>query len=322
MRRLRGRILVGAWLAFVVASLLEACASPTEIRLRIRTNMPCADPTQWKGVAVYAGEPGAALEKKAPTLTSSECGENGFVGTLVLVPSGAKDGEVGLRVVGGITYAPEDCAEHDYTGCIVARRQVRFTRHEALDLDVQLNSECVGFACDATHTCVAGRCTETREVPPVPDLAPEAGPTLVEPSKRVVRCGDNGVFCPTTGNVCCLSVDRAAGTTNGECRDPATCAPGNIVLSCDDESDCTDYSDANGPGICWVSYTTLQGHDLFTPTSVWLAQCVNYKNASGIGLDLCQTRDALCVNNRFTCVGSTGEPDNPLPGYFWCRYTS
>jgi hypothetical protein len=305
------------------ASQLPACAAPTEIRLRVHTNVPCTDPTKWKGVAIYAGAPGAGLESKAPALTTTECDEHGLVGTLVVVPSGSKDDEVGLRVVGGIAHAPEECAAHGYKGCIVARREVRFNRHQALDLDVALTSECVDLGCDSTHTCVAGMCTETERVPLTSEPPPDAGVAPLDPSKPMVRCGDNGVFCPTSGNVCCLTVNRDAGTTSGECKASALCPPTSIVLNCDDESDCTSFSDADSPGVCLLSYTAPVENTPYLPGIVSLAQCMNFRLFGvtiGVGLELCQTREQDgCVDGNFACGRSEGSPNNPLPGYFWCK---
>jgi hypothetical protein len=68
---------------------IGSCLSPTELRLHVHTNVPCTDSAQWKGVAVYMGVPGESLEAKAPALTTTSCDENGQVGSLVVVPSGA-----------------------------------------------------------------------------------------------------------------------------------------------------------------------------------------------------------------------------------------
>ena len=79
-----------------------------------------------------------------------------------------------------------------------------------------------------------------------------------------VRCGDNGAVCPTSGNVCCLSVDTAAGTTTGECRPPETCPPTSLVLYCDDESDCPRLSPDGVVGICNLSFEH-EADNYFTP---------------------------------------------------------
>jgi hypothetical protein len=289
---------------------IGSCLGPTELRLHVHTNVPCTDSAQWKGVAVYTGVPGESLEAKAPALTTTSCDENGQVGSLVVVPSGSKDDEVGLRVVAGLSYHPEECASHQYQGCIVARRAVRFDRHTALDLDIELTSDCVGFGCDATHTCVAGTCADTRTMQ-VAEVVADAGPS--------VRCGDNGVYCPTSGNVCCLTVDKDAGTAVGECKDPAHCPPRtSIVLNCDDETDCASLADDAGhPGICALSYMSPGGD--FSPDTVSLSECVSFSNffRASYGLELCESRQP-CLEQTFSCHASLGIPNNPLPGYFWC----
>jgi hypothetical protein len=298
-----------SWFAF------GACAAPTEIRLNVYTDVACADNPEWKGIAVYVGTANSNLENKAPALTSTSCDRNGQIGSLVIVPSGDKDEEVGLRVVAGIGQNPEDCATHNYQGCIVARRSVRFNRHSTLDLDITLTGDCRGVGCDARHTCVDGTCTDTTAIVDLVSL-PDAS------TAATVRCGDNGIYCGTTGNVCCLTVDANSGTTSGECRDPAQCPSTSIVLYCDDESDCTALSDVQGGiGMCVLSYTQAP-NSLYTPSTVSGSQCTAHAGTKGIahyGLELCQTR-LPCLGGTRTCGASNGLPLNPLPGYFWCLY--
>jgi hypothetical protein len=288
-----------------------SCLSPTELRLHVHTNVPCSDSAEWKGVAVYVGAPGPDLENKAPALTTTSCDAQGQVGSLVVVPSGSKDAEVGLQIVAGIDYRPEDCAAHHYQGCIVARRAVRFDAHNPLDLDVALTSDCIGFGCDATHTCVNGACSAAG-IDDATDT--DAG--------AQVRCGDNGVFCPTTGNVCCLSVDKDAGTSFGECKPSADCASTDIVLNCDDQTDCAGMADDAGhPAICLLSYQLIGPSNPFQPGIVSLSQCVVPSSKTpSLGLELCQTR-LPCQNGAVICQASNGLPQNPLPGYYWCNDT-
>ncbi len=127
--------------------------------------MPCAGDPEWKGIAVYVGGVDSNLENKAPALTSTSCDRNGQIGSLVIVPSGSKDDEIGLRVVAGIGQNPEDCATHQYNGCIVARRSLRFSPHSTIDIDITLTGDCRGVGCDTAHTCVDGTCTETTTLP-------------------------------------------------------------------------------------------------------------------------------------------------------------
>jgi hypothetical protein len=311
------RALFGTSFACLVAWFsLGACAAPTEIRLNVYTDVACAENPEWKGIAVYVGAANSNLENKAPALTSTSCDHNGQIGSLVLVPSGDKDEEVGLRVVAGIGQNPEDCATHQYKGCIVARRSVRFNRHATLDLDITLTADCRGVGCDAEHTCVDGTCTETSSIVDLVSVPDASTPAAS------VRCGDNGIVCPTTGNVCCLRVDAAAGTTTGECRDPASCPSTSVVLYCDDESDCTSFTDDQGRiGMCSLSYTPQEG-TLFVPQAVASSQCVAHAGTQFIapyGLELCQTR-MPCLGGTVSCGASNGMPQNPLPGYFWCLY--
>jgi len=290
-----------------------ACLSATEIRLHISTNIACTEAMNWKGVAVYAGAPGS-VEHKEASFTTKSCDANGQVGSVVIVPSGEKDAELGLRVVAGITRNPEECAAHNYDGCIVARRSVRFSRHATLDLNFDLTSDCVGKGCDATHTCVDKICTDARSSSPPP----------VDTGEPTVRCGDNGVVCPTTGDVCCLTADPTGTSTRGECMDPEQCPPTSTVLYCDDESDCTaSADDAGHPGMCLLMIQSDPSGiaNAFVPSTASVAECLPYSGflqRSALSLELCQSR-APCWHGTVGCIASTGYPTNPLPGYHWCE---
>jgi hypothetical protein len=291
--------------------LAASCREPTEITLQVRTNLPCASDEKWKGAAVYLGEPGADVERASPTLVATACDSDGRIGSLVVVPSDSKSELLGVRVVAGITRKPEDCADADYQGCVVARRALRFTPHTPLELEIELTADCVSVGCDPTHTCFSGACVDTQEV--------ESQPTSAEPvPEPSVRCGDDGVRCGTTGKVCCLTVDTAAGTTRGDCRLPADCPKDDVVLICDDDSDCPRDPQTDIPGICDLAF---EGTDLYAPGKVSLSQCrfaTNMSTFSSAGLALCEKRQP-CADAQFPCGASGGSP-NPLPGYFWCRW--
>lgn len=301
---------LGATLAISVL-LLSSCRGATQIILNVTTNVPCTDEGTWQGVAVYVGRPGADVEMVSPTLVTRDCDEQGNVGSLVVVPSGDKDEEVGLRVVAGLSENPEVCEEQGYQGCIVARRTVRFNPHASLELDVELAADCVSIGCNAERTCVSGSCLTSRQASKSVELSPPAEPN--------VRCGDNGTVCATAGDVCCLSVDVGAGTTFGDCRPPDTCPPSNLVLYCDDEDDCPSRSADGVIGICNLSYEYAES--LFhTPTRISGSDCNFGSNAyvrRNVALGLCQSRDS-CAVTMAPCVGSHGTP-NQLPGYFWCE---
>jgi hypothetical protein len=304
-------------LAVLGALLAVACRDPTQIVLQVHTDVPCSAGNPWQGVAVYLGSPGHSLEEAQPTLVSTTCDEQGSVGSLVVVPSGAKDDEVGLRVVAGLERTPEDCAAHDYDGCIVARRSLRFTPHDSLEIDLDLRRDCVSIGCDEEHTCFLGRCVES-ETEELPRLAPESTPDLT----HSVQCGLDGLRCPTEGNVCCLTVAADEQSSTGACRPPQDCLSPSIVLNCDDDTDCAAMDSEYGPGVCGLSYLT-GNNGVWLPSSVSLSSCRMQKAQSDsdhAGLALCQTRQE-CAGGKFICRASGGAPVNPLPGYYWCETT-
>jgi hypothetical protein len=296
--------------------LLGSCREATEVKLTVRTNLPCGDGKDWKGVAVYVGKPGDDVETTSPTLVTERCDESGSVGSLVIVPSGAKDEAVGLRIVAGLSRNPEDCAKADYAGCVVARRLVRFSPHESLQLDVSLTIDCLSQGCSVDSTCSTGKCVGLEQVPaPPPDPIEIVGPS--------VRCGDDGVICGTTGDVCCLTVDTARERTFGDCRPAKDCPPTSTVLRCDDDSDCPGPEASTGrPSVCALSYSYADGQYL-QPTAIALSDCrYAYHDSIGntAGLALCEERNG-CVDHAFPCIASVVSEAtmvNPLPGYFWC----
>ncbi len=309
MRRKHGSLLAVAVSAAIGAAGAVSCLNHTQITLHVSTNAPCKDASQWKGVSIYTGST-TDVETKEPTLTTTACGAGGDIGTLVLVPTGSDSDEIGLRVVAGLSRDPEDCAANLYDGCIVARRTLRYSPHASLDVYVALTDDCVGVSCDSSHTCVDGTCVDSSSAG-----APNGG----TPPDGTVRCGDNGVRCTTSGQVCCLTVDVDAGTTHGVCEDATSCPPTSIVLECDKESDCAGArDDAGRPNICCVSY--VNGGNGWQPSSIAGTQCLPYVqcNHNAFGLELCDDRKA-CVDGTVVCGTPETIPPGLLPGYFWCE---
>ena len=306
---------LGAALPLAAISV-AACRGPTEVTVHIRTNVPCTSGAQWHGVAVYTGAPGVDVETRAPVLSSTACDGNGNIGSIVLVPSGAKDSTTSVRVVGGVTRPPEECSQHGYAGCIVERRSLSFLSHEALDVDIMLTSDCVGQPCDALSTCVAGVCIDAQLKAPPPSAADGSSGAAAP-----VRCGDEGLRCPVTGNVCCLTIEGSK--TRGACMDAALCPPTSVVLRCDDESDCAGPGDDAGCApVCCVDYQTAPGDNAQCPNVVHSSQCLPYGSCvvthyNG-ALDLCGSR--LPCQQQYTCSPVTCDPEkDALPGYFACR---
>ena len=302
-------------LAASAAVAIASCRGATEILLDLHTNIPCTGGAPWKGIAVYTGHPGIDVETRAPTTTSTTCDSKGEIGTLAVVPNDTTDAEIGVRIVAGITRAPEDCAAHGYDGCVVARRTLSFLPHETLTLTIDLVSECTGLACDALHSCTNGSCADSRVTPT--EQMPDAGPSITGP----VRCGDDGVTCPTEGNTCCLLVDADAGVTHGECKPSKECLPTHVVLACDSNAQCSGENEAGSLNICCVVYegaVMKDGQD--PPDHVSSSACMAYSmcygsnTAGGYGYALCDDRK-VCPGG-FACHAATDR----LPGYFWCRF--
>lgn len=305
----------GALAALATATSLAGCRDATEITLHVHTDMPCSADDAWHGVAVYVGKPGQELETAAPTLVTRTCDQNGNVGSLVVVPSSSKSAAVGLRVVAGIDAKPEVCQDNGYVGCIVARRALRFTPHDGLDVDVELTADCVSKPCDPTHSCLNGSCV-------VSDVAQATGPTA---ALLPVRCGDDGVRCATSGDICCLSVDVERKKTTGDCRQPDTCPAGSIRLFCDDDDDCPDDDATGRRGICWLSYVQLRDAP-YAPDSISMSSCrLDTQTSVGNqwGLALCENADS-CLDGDYTCRGTEDAnfPINRLPGYHWCSVSN
>lgn len=296
-----------AVLALGVTGPIAACLGPTEILLDVRTDVACSDASKWRGVAISVGQPGTDVESRAPVLTATTCTAGGEIGTLALVPTGAKDAQVGIRVVAGITRNPEDCAAQGYDGCIVVRRTVAYLPHQSQRLVINLTSDCIGNGCDPNHTCVNGSCTDT--VTAKPPVAEDGGPV----SAPTVRCGDDGTRCPANdpNNACCVDFDFDAGTGKGSCMPAGSCPASSAVLYCDDPTDC-EPGDAADPGICCVTNFGQGGGNPVTNTTCQpTSTCI--LDVDQEALTLCERRQ-VCPHTGYNCAPSTG-----APGYFQCN---
>src|SRR5438552_2367436 len=140
------------WLAsFGVLGAVGAfasCRSPTDITFQVSTDLPCAD---LGSTAITVGPPGA-LEDLDPTTSTKQCADDGTIGTLVVLQSGADDERVAIRIVSGYQKLAESCASTGYAGCIVARRTLRFVPHGELKVLVTMDRECLGIPCSPDET--------------------------------------------------------------------------------------------------------------------------------------------------------------------------
>ena len=133
------------------AGAAVACLAPTELDVRLTTDIDCATVARF-GVSIYGADP-----KAGPISTSRAC-DSGDLGNLIVAPSGARDAAIALSVVVGVTRDSESCAAANYAGCIVARRQIRFSKHDRLALPIALNRSCLDVPCTEKESCAAGRC--------------------------------------------------------------------------------------------------------------------------------------------------------------------
>ncbi len=143
-----GRTHAGFIVALAVG--LVHCHDPTQITLRLYTNVPFA---AGRKVVVSAGTPKAP--EVAMAAEDEPWGRDGFVGTLVLTPEVGDDAQVDIRVALGVTKDAEACHEQDPGGCIFARRYLSYVKHTSLVVPIRLHAICENVPCGANETCNA-----------------------------------------------------------------------------------------------------------------------------------------------------------------------
>ena len=143
-----------------VLSSLAACREPTQITVDLTTELKCGGSDGVSGTTLSVGALGEALGSATPAMHTVHCDPSARrIGSLVIVPSGAKNGEVAIEVVVGIGKSPEQCILDRFVGgCIVARRALHFVPHASLLLPIVLRAACVDVPCGTTETCVRGQC--------------------------------------------------------------------------------------------------------------------------------------------------------------------
>ena len=164
-----------------------ACRAPTEITLELTTDVPCASLSD---VAITTG-PATAPEGSAFTVLTSQCdAATGRIGSLVLVPSGASDDAVAIKVTARVQQAGDPatgpCVAPYGPSCIVARRTLRYLPHTPLTLPVPLSRSCVGLPCAPNETCDRGVCRPVDECGETGCASPDGG----SPPETVQGCGD------------------------------------------------------------------------------------------------------------------------------------
>lgn len=148
------RVLVGT-MALALAAL--ACGEPTQVTVELSTDV--AAPTI-ASVHVYAGrEPVTTLPSVPQAIAEGAWGADGQIGSLVVVPEADRSAALEIVSVLGVSKPTADCKLENPTGCIVARRRLRFVERRALHLPIRLHAGCTGVLCTQNATCAAlGRC--------------------------------------------------------------------------------------------------------------------------------------------------------------------
>lgn len=155
------------------------CYGATEISVTLTTNADCgAMVTQLFTGAVGTADFGTAA---AAEQVSCEVASEGRIGTLSIVPSGARDDRFDVEAVAAVGVPASDCtalrtagtaaaapaptssATPKTTGCIVARRRLSFRPHRSLTLPIHLSASCIGVPCGSDQTCDLGVCSSTAD---------------------------------------------------------------------------------------------------------------------------------------------------------------
>lgn len=158
----------------VVSAAIFACFAPTQLLLRLRTNLQSRTPQ----TAMQIGPSESAFKAGAEP--------DGRIGDLVVVPSGDRDALVEVRIALGVDGVDANTCftTPENPRCVTAKRSYRFAPHETRTFDVFLSSTCLGVPCGPGLSCnaVTGACVRVEEnesdptPPPVPPPPPDGGP--------------------------------------------------------------------------------------------------------------------------------------------------
>ena len=163
--------------------LLGGCFGATEIDVELTTTVPCEQRIQTQ---LFTGARGTTDFGAAPAAETAECSTaEPRIGTLSIVPSGARDAAFDLEVVAGVGVEASTCRPGHLDRCIVVRRRASFLKHKALRLPVLLSDRCIGVVCGQDETCDLGLCSKLDDCTDVGcprergDVAIDAGADVV-----------------------------------------------------------------------------------------------------------------------------------------------
>ena len=171
------------WIVLPVAMLAASCRDPTQITVRVTTDLAC-NPTP--GGLAKAWIASAGTEVEAPSCTPQT--PYNYIGTIVIVPGPAgDDAKVDVTVVGSVNAASNDTclsSKQNVGDCLVVHRRLSFIPHAPLSLPIRLDSRCLNVQCKDTQTCIDGVCNSIDVNPPptedagAPDVGPDAAPPV------------------------------------------------------------------------------------------------------------------------------------------------
>jgi len=220
-RATRADALLLSLVAACAASAASSCRTPTQATIEIVSELAHRPDM---AVAVQLGTPGAIETAPTQVVARGTWARDGTVGTVVALPSGDDDGELAVRVVLAVGRDPATCTAVNATGCVVVRRNARFTPNESSRLRVVLRPGCLGNFCDATTSCARdGQCGSLESDQEVgdggaPDAAPDAGAGADPYAVEILADRPRHFFRfdePTGSRVARDATGRADGTYEG-----------------------------------------------------------------------------------------------------------
>lgn len=250
----------------VLALGLLDCAEPTQIVVKVYSDacIATAKTPALNQTGIAVGTP-TDIDQRAPSATKVGCEkpQTGGVGSLTIYPSGSKDEEVAIKVVGGIYTTPDRCVAPDYAGCIAHRRVVRFVPNATQEVTVRLTAACLNLTCVAPKTCDDGRCVDETDILDDGTKKPDAASTDPKPTTdagmpivdaAADACfGCRGLCTPGPGGKCSVKCDSPQGCAGELCAKALPCE-----ITCSTADKCNDIS-CTTDGKCTVKCGTEKG---------------------------------------------------------------
>jgi hypothetical protein len=262
-------VLVGGFAVGVAAN----CASPTQIIVDVRVDSSLCSSIN-TGIAVTSPDnvDSAKLSTYQNGCQSTDPDGQSQIGTLTITPSGAKDAEVGIRIVAAVGSSPnpDKCGRTDIDGkadwsnCILARRTARFTSGDTVRITVRLTSDCVGQYCGSDQECNAGVCVRPEQVQDDGGLAPILDATIVgnDANDGPVDSGEDACTRYCVGpNTQCAGNSCVVDCTGQKC-DGTTAACGgsfDCMFKCGDNGQCDGVACTTN-GTCAFDCTGVGGN--------------------------------------------------------------